>query len=266
MAETVRAITPRVIRVEMRVDELARRARLTVDTVRYYQSRGLLPGPRRSGRVALYDDEHLRCLERVRALQAKGFTLATIARVLAGELDAADLALVGALAGEVLHGSEEGLLDLEELAERTGVPAGILRAVQHEGLLVPRRIGDQVGYTADDVAAARAGLVMLEWGIPLDALLDLARRHDSAMREVAGKAVEMFDAHIRSAGAADGDVESRARKLVDAFEALLPATTTLVAYHFTRMLLNTALEHIESVGSRTEPDAVKTSEYTGAPS
>jgi DNA-binding transcriptional MerR regulator len=248
----------------MRVEELARRAGVRVDTVRYYQSRGLLPSPRRSGRVALYDDEHLRVLERVRTLQAKGFTLQTIARVLAGELDDADQALVGALAGEGLrHGGGE-LLDLEELAERTGVPSGILRAVEHEGLLVPRRVGDRVGYTEDDIAVARAGLVLLEWGLPLGELLELARRHDESMRAVAESAVEMFDRYVRASDAdcrTDSDAgkepEERARRLVAAFESLLPATTTLVAHHFTRVLLATALDHIEDVGNPTELRAVR---------
>jgi DNA-binding transcriptional MerR regulator len=255
---------------EMRVEELARRAGVRVDTIRYYQSRGLLPAPRRSGRVALYDDEHLRSLERVRALQTKGFTLATIARVLTGELDAADLALVGALAGEVLQSTGGELLDLEELAERTGVPAGILKAVEQEGLLVARRVGDKEGYTEDDVQVARAGLVLLEWGLPLPELLDLARAHDNAMRQVAEKAVGMFDTYVRMSGRrwpdgqvpdasqpGDPETEARARRLVEAFEALLPATATLVSHHFTRVLLATALEHIEHVGNPTELRAVK---------
>jgi DNA-binding transcriptional MerR regulator len=248
--------------MEMRVEELARRAGIRVDTVRYYQSRGLLPLPRRSGRVALYDEDHLRCLERVRSLQAKGFTLATIARVLAGELDAADQALVGALAGEVLSSAGGELLDLETLAERTGVPAGILRAVEREGLLVPRRVGDKEGYTEDDVAVARAGLVLLEWGLPLTELLDLARAHDRAMRVVAERAVEMFDTYVRAAGSGpEGD--DRARRLVEAFEALLPATATLVSHHFTRVLLSVALDHIEHVGSPTELLAVRSSAEHG---
>lgn len=247
----------------MRVEELARRAGIRVDTVRYYQSRGLLPLPRRSGRVALYDDEHLRCLERVRFLQAKGFSLATIARVLSGELDAADQALVGALAGEVLNSAGGELLDLEALAERTGVPAGILRAVEREGLLVPRRVGDSEGYTQDDVAVARAGLILLEWGLPLSELLDLARAHDQAMRDVAERAVDMFDTYVRTAGG-DPDGEQRARRLVEAFEALLPATATLVSHHFTRVLLSVALDHIEHVGSPSELSAVRTSVDQGA--
>lgn len=259
----------------MRVEELARRAGVRVDTIRYYQSRGLLPAPRRSGRVALYDEEHLRSLERVRALQAKGFTLTTIARVLSGELDAADQALVGALAGEVLQQTGGELIDLETLADRTGVPAGILKAVEREGLLVPRRVGDTEGYTEDDVAVARAGLVLLEWGLPLPELLDLARAHDNAMRQVAERAVEMFDTYVRMSGRSEGaripdkrspsgpETEARARKLVEAFEALLPATTTLVSHHFTRVLLATALEHIEHVGNPTELRAVKGSPNAG---
>lgn len=256
--------------MDMRVEELARRAGVRVDTIRYYQSRGLLPAPRRSGRVALYDDEHLRSLERVRALQAKGFTLATIARVLSGELDAADQALVGALAGDVLQATGGELLSLEELADRTGVPAGILKAVEREGLLVPRRVGDKVGYTEDDVQVARAGLVLLEWGLPLPELLDLARAHDNAMRQVAEKAVDMFDTYVRMSGRisdknvpGDPETEARARRLVEAFEALLPATATLVSHHFTRVLLATALEHIEHVGNPTELRAVKTSSHVG---
>ena len=250
----------------MRVEELARRAGVRVDTIRYYQSRGLLPAPRRSGRVALYDDEHLRSLERVRALQAKGFTLATIARVLSGELDAADQALVGALAGEGLQATDGDLLDLDELADRTGVPAGILKAVEQEGLLVPRRIGDKVGYTEDDVQVARAGLVLLEWGLPLPELLDLARAHDNAMRQVAERAVDMFDTYVRMSDrklSGGPDTEIRARRLVEAFEALLPATATLVSHHFTRVLLATALEHIEHVGNPTELRAMKSSSRAG---
>jgi DNA-binding transcriptional MerR regulator len=246
----------------MRVEELARAAGVRVDTVRYYQSRGLLPAPTREGRVALYGDEHLECLRRVRALQAKGFSLATIARVLAGELDTADQALVGALAGEVLQHTEGDLLDLETLAERTGVPTGILRAVEQQGLLVPRRLGDKEGYTEDDVAVARAGLVLLEWGLPLTDLLDLARRHDEAMRQVAERAVEMFDTYVREPTHHPADPDSpddRARKLVEAFEALLPATATLVAHHFTRVLLATALAHIEHVGNPSELHAVRES-------
>ncbi|HVF07604.1 MAG TPA: MerR family transcriptional regulator, partial [Actinomycetota bacterium] len=64
-----------------RVDQLAARCDLSVDTVRYYQSRGLLPPPEREGRVAWYGPEHARRLAQIRSLQSKGLTLAAIRRV-----------------------------------------------------------------------------------------------------------------------------------------------------------------------------------------
>ena len=233
------------------MEQLASAADVSVDTVRFYQSKGLLPPPRREGRVAWYSGEHVERLERIRRLQARGLTLATIRRLLSGELDAADEALVTALA-EPAHSTEA--LTLEELAERSGIPLPLLQAVEREGLLVPR----QDGYTAEDVAVAQAGLRLLEHGLPLPELLELAREHHAAMRAVAERAVELFDAHVRrplrEAGLPE---EEAAARLVQAFEVLLPATTGVVGHHFVRTLLAVAQEHIERVGAPAELAAVR---------
>jgi DNA-binding transcriptional MerR regulator len=71
-----------------RVEELAGRAGTSVDTVRFYQTRGLLPQPEREGRVVFYSDEHVERLVRIRELKDKGFTLKSIKGLLSGELDA----------------------------------------------------------------------------------------------------------------------------------------------------------------------------------
>ena len=234
--------------MDYRVEQLAARAGVSVDTVRFYQSRGLLAPPRRAGRVALYDDGHVARIERIKDLQAKGFTLAAVRRLLSGELDAADEALVEALATP----AEEGMT-LEELSARSGIPLPLLQAVEREGMLVP----SATGYTADDVEAARCGLTLLEHGLPLPEVLALARRHHDAMRSVAEEAVSLFDAHVRRP-LRDGDAEAdeAAARLVEAFRALLPATTRLVAHHFERVLLAVAQEHIDAVGDDAERDAV----------
>ena len=77
-----------------RVEELAGRAGTSVDTVRFYQTRGLLPQPEREGRVVFYSDEHVERLVRIRELKDKGFTLKSIKGLLSGEIDAADEALL----------------------------------------------------------------------------------------------------------------------------------------------------------------------------
>ncbi|MDT0380018.1 MerR family transcriptional regulator [Streptomyces sp. DSM 42041] len=65
------------------VDQLAARAGVTVRTIRFYSTRGLLPppaiGPRRVGR---YGPDHLSRLALIEELQAQGMTLAAIERYL----------------------------------------------------------------------------------------------------------------------------------------------------------------------------------------
>ena len=68
----------------IRVEELARRADVSVDTIRFYQKRQLLPPPERVGRIAWYDDEHVSRLARIKELQRDGFSLAVIRRLVAG--------------------------------------------------------------------------------------------------------------------------------------------------------------------------------------
>lgn len=256
----------------MRVEEVSAQAGVSIDTIRYYQSKGLLAPPRRQGRFAWYDDEHLRRIQRIRVLQDRGFTLATIIRLVNGNFDSADEALVAELSGPLpplpeppvppTRPSEAGL-SLEELAERTGVPLALLKAVEAEGLLVPRRFGSSERYTEEDVAAARAGLLLLEWGVPLSALLDLSRRHHAATEDLARQAVAMFATHVRgsirrsdAAGGSGATGAAQGADLVRAYNEILPAVNTLVGHHFTRTLLKAAFDHIELEGSDDERRAV----------
>ena len=238
-----------------RVDELAARCGLRVDTVRYYQSKGLLDPPEREGRVAWYADDHVTRLERIRDLKARGFTLAMIRRVLDGELDASEEALALALAGP-LPGDDavvvpEELFTLAELADRTGVSMPLLEAVAREGLLVPRTDDDRA-YTPADADAVRAGLALLEAGVPLSELLALARRHDEAMRQVAEHAVDLFARFVRDPirGSAASDEEASDR-MVAALHAMLPAAGAVVAHHFRRRLVAAARARIEADEGRT---------------
>ena len=229
-----------------RVDELASRAGVSVDTVRFYQARGLLPQPERAGRVAWYGDAHLDTLGRIRDLKEKGFTLASIRRLLDGDLDPADQALVAALE-DPGAASGEGLMSLDDLAARTGVSPALLQAIEREGLLMPRESDAGPVYTDDDAAAVAAGLQLLEAGLPLGELLALAREHDAAMRPVAERAVDLFVRFVRDPirGGAPTDEEAAAR-LTDAFSKMLPATGALVGSHFRRLLIAEAQKRLET--------------------
>ncbi|MGZ8662620.1 MAG: helix-turn-helix domain-containing protein [Actinomycetota bacterium] len=230
-----------------RVEQLAAACDVSVDTVRYYQSRGLLPQPEREGRVAWYGDEHEARIREIRTLQAKGLTLAAIRRVVTGELGPADADLAAAVAaarGE--SGDETELLDLDAFAARSGVPASLIQAVEREGIRLGRVVDGEDRYTAGDIELVRTALRLLEFGLPLPDLLGLARDADTAMRGLAERAVELFDEHVRKPiRDTAGDDDVAATQMVEAFGELLPAVTQLISYHFRRVLLETAEEHIE---------------------
>ena len=79
---------------ELTISGLARDGGVGVETVRYYQRRGLLETPARpagegyGGGVRRYGDEDVRKLRFIRSAQAAGFTLEQISELLA--LDATD--------------------------------------------------------------------------------------------------------------------------------------------------------------------------------
>ncbi len=238
------------------MEELAERADVSVDTIRFYQKRRLVPPPQREGRVAWYTGEHLARIQRIRQLQAEGFTLGVIQRFLEGTLDPSDEPLAAAVAGHVHSEGGDRLLSLAELARRVGVPEALLETVVREGLLVPRRPDGQRRFSAADVPLLQAGLQLVEAGLPLPELFALARHHHAVTREVATEAVEMFDTWVRKPiRASDLPEDEKAERLVEAFHSLLPAVAGLVAHHFQRILLQVAQEHLESVGDRSELDA-----------
>lgn len=97
---------------------LAREGGVGVETVRYYQRRGLLRTPDKSGGSALsggirrYDAQDVRRLRFIRQAQAAGFTLEQIGELL--ELDARqDRARARALAGERIAALDEKIAELQ---------------------------------------------------------------------------------------------------------------------------------------------------------
>jgi DNA-binding transcriptional MerR regulator len=234
------------------VEQLAAACDVSVDTVRYYQSRGLLPQPVREGRVAWYGAEHAERIRRIRDLQRKGLTLAAIWRVVRGELADADADLAAAVAEELGEG-DGATLDLEAFAARSGVPASLIQAVEREGIRIGRAVDGETRYTAGDIELVRTALRLLEFGLPLGDLLDLAREADAALRGLAGRAVDLFDDHVRKPIRDTADDDRRAaEQMVEAFRELLPAVQALVAHHFRRVLLEAAEERFEDVDTAAE--------------
>jgi DNA-binding transcriptional MerR regulator len=231
--------------VEYRVEELAASVGVRVDTVRFYQGRGLLPPPRREGRVAYYQEAHVERLRRVRELLTEGFTLAQIGRLFEGteRVEPAD-GLLTALVAETVG---ERTLSRVELAAESQVPEAVLVAARSAGLIEPIMVGGEERFTREDAEMARAGLEILGYGLPLQELLALAVDHAEGIDSVADRAIALFDQFVFRG--ADGE-EKEVDAITAAFRTLLPQVTRLVALHFQRTVINRALDRLRSRGDQ----------------
>jgi MerR family transcriptional regulator, mercuric resistance operon regulatory protein len=98
--------------MDLTIGNLARQGGVGVETIRYYQRRGLLPTPRRGNGVRRYDEGDLKRLRFIRAAQAAGFTLEQVGELLA--LDAThDRARARALAKARIVDLDAKIAELE---------------------------------------------------------------------------------------------------------------------------------------------------------
>jgi DNA-binding transcriptional MerR regulator len=233
-----------------RVEELAATAGVRVDTIRFYQTKGLLPPPRREQRAGVYSQEHLAVLRRIRGYQSQGHSLAVIKRLLSG---GQSRSRTDALLAAVVEQSGEHALTRAQLASRSGVPEPLLASLEAAGLLEPVTVDGEARYGEADLQMARAGLAILQAGFPLQELLRLAIQHAKHTRQSVDSAIVLFDRYVRKAEKS----AHAARDVTDAFRELLPAATTLVALHFQRTLLNRALERLRQRGDREALEAAE---------
>ena len=228
-----------------RVEDLADRCDVSVDTIRYYQSLELIDAPEREGRAAWYDDGHVAALTRIRDLKAQGFTLAMVKRALAGDLDAGEQALAAEISRPPEDEDDLPPMDLPGLAAHTGVSLTVLESVARQGLLIPPA-DDGAGYGATDARAVLAGQALLDAGVPISELLALAREHDAAIGKVAEQAVDLFARFVRDPIRAQVDDEGEAAgRMVAALQTMLPAATTIISHAFRRRLLQAARIRLE---------------------
>ncbi|GGX96147.1 MerR family transcriptional regulator [Streptomyces minutiscleroticus] len=194
------------------VDELAARAGVTVRTVRFYSTRGLLPppviGPRRVGR---YGQAHLSRLALIEELQHQGMTLAAIERYLRqlpDDLSAHDLAIHRAVVASWVPDTAEetSRAELERRAGRALSDGDLDRLVAMD--VVART--ERPGVLRVDPGLLRLGVQLLDTPIAHETILAartvLQEHARSAARELARLFhEEVWEAH-RERGPGPGHV------------------------------------------------------------
>lgn len=171
---------------EYRVDDLARATDTSVRNIRVYQDRGLLPPPRREGRVAYYNDDHVARLRLVGRLLDRGYTLATIRDLFDAWSAGHDLADVLGLEGAISAPWTDELptyVTAADIQDRFGpgtTPSVVERAVVL-GLIEP----SGSVYRVPSRKLFEAGADLVATGMPVSRVLDLSEALQSDLAVVA---------------------------------------------------------------------------------
>jgi DNA-binding transcriptional MerR regulator len=212
------------------IGELADAAGMTVRNVRNHQSRGLLPPPVLEARTGYYGPEHLERLRLIRDMQADGFNLEAIRRLLSGSPGSAEGVLGLRRAVTAPLAAEPPLvLTAADLARRFGPlsPETLARA-EELGVLVRRGDGR---FEAPNAPLLRAAEDAAARGVALPQALgvvDTVRRSCEAM---AGAFVELFVRELwrpsrrgaEAAAAVEGLRPVAARAVLALFEQAMTA-------------------------------------------
>lgn len=205
----------------MTIDELARRAGTVTSTVRMYQTRGLLPPPRKEGRVGYYGEGHLARLRLIAGLQDDGFSLASISRLVEAWEQGRSLDDVLGLEAQITatwNADEPVELRPDELAARLPggeIPPNALDRAVELGLIELKgdRVAVQPGFL--DIGTELARL-----GIPIDEILDEHARLQEATAVIAERFTQLFERHLWEPFLERGLPADEVRRLTDVLQRL----------------------------------------------
>jgi DNA-binding transcriptional MerR regulator len=215
-----------------KIDELAQRGKVTVDTIRYYAREKLLPPPVRSGRHKLYGPEHLDRLGWIRKLQAERFSLAAIRAVLDADRPGIEHLFTRGAGRE---------LSVDDLVSESGVSRDTVDALRRVGLIPePTEFGRE-SYDENDLEMLRAVAELQTVGMPERILIELGAiyvRHFRALQT---------DVHDMFAGKSGGDWDADElvavqRTLTANTSRMIPATDQVLNYVHQRTIQRLALE------------------------
>jgi DNA-binding transcriptional MerR regulator len=223
------------VKPDLTIEQLAAEVGMSVRNIRNHHSRGLLRPPEVRARVGYYDADHVARLRLIQDLQADGFNLAAIERLLSGPDGLAGrlLGLRRAVTTPFEPESPE-IVTTDELLERFGqVSEKDIERVRKLALLVP--LGSD-RFEAPSPALLNAAEQVMALGISLHTTLGLVERVsrdcDSVSRTFTRLVLkELWEPFERAGQPEDGWDE-----LIEGIDALRPlASEALLALFKLRM-------------------------------
>ena len=207
------------------IDELARLTGMTVRNIRAHQARGLLPPPEVRGRTGYYGPDHVARIELVKELQADGFNLEAIRKLVASSPGGSrDFLQFARAVREPFEDEEPEIVELGELASRFGgddddaAPKLLAQAIKL-GML--RDLGGG-RYEQRSPRLAEAAEELQRLGITPEHMLEVTKRLHRHADGVARAFVELFLDEVWKPFEQDGRPEERWPEVREALDRLRP--------------------------------------------
>ena len=214
------------------VEQLAQATGMTVRNIRNHQSRGLLPPPDVVARTGYYGPQHVERLNLIREMQADGFNLNAIKRL----LDAGEDQLIRFRRAVTTPYEAESpeILTVEELAERFGPldPRTLAKAERLE-ILIP--MGDD-RFEVPSPTLLHAAEEAVERGIDMAPALEAVERVRRSLESASRAFVRLFLEELWKPLRADPDVAERWPEVAESIEKLRPVATEAVLALFRQTL------------------------------
>jgi DNA-binding transcriptional MerR regulator len=220
---------------DLTVEQLAAEVGMSVRNIRNHHTRGLLPPPEVRARVGYYNADHVARLRLILDLQADGFNLASIERLLSGSDGLAERLLGLRKAVTTPFQPEDAeLITSAELEKRFGqLEAKDVERVRRLGLLVA--LGDDRFEVPSPALLAAAEQVMA-LGIPLHAALVLIERVSRDCDSISRGFTKLFLKELWQPFDEAGQPDEGWEQLIEGVDSLRPlASETLLALFNLRM-------------------------------
>ncbi len=229
MASTQQAGAEAPVEQGLKIDELAREAGMSVRNIREHQARGLLQPPEVRARIGYYHGEHLDRLQLITELQAEGFNLRGIKRLIEDAHGVTDrLVAVRRAVTEPFETEQPQVFTQEELQERfPGQPPDSIERAIKLGALVP--LGDG-RFEAPSPSLIDAAEEVVARGASLRTALAVLGQMEHHSKEVARSFVRLFLDEVWKPFAEAGYPEDRWEEVLESIEGLRPiASRALLA-------------------------------------
>jgi DNA-binding transcriptional MerR regulator len=256
---------------EYRIDDLARAAGISVRNVRVYQDRGLLPPPRKEGRMGWYNDSHLSRLQLITRMLERGYTFATISELLMAARNG--LRVDEVLENDDLRGPwgffrNKAKITVAELRKIFGQDASALERGKELGALAG---------SGDDLSIVNPRLleiaqILVDAGVPLSTVLENGQKVREDLRDVAQLFIRtVTDRFIADALQSENRVNIDERQLAELAELarrLRPLANRVVEVTFAEVMeieVTRAIDRMAAMLNGAESTETQSQNNTAGP-